>query len=574
VNDYVERKQFCDVTGPGGLWGSPDDRAPLWAVGWDKRSVILKLLDAGQWYTFRLPKGSHTFDPWHGWFTEWPRIREIAPGQFTLCMHGQMFDFPADFSEQAARGIRPICTHLRYIPDFCHWNGKVILGADDASMMQNPMCGQAQSNLWFGTAEALRTFGPASGWGGVWMDDALQAGQPSHPYLLAGYRQRTVYALHDAASSVTFSLQTGDGLTGEWQTITSLEVPSKGYGSLVLPEDTPGEWLRVTASANCRATVYLHYASPRMANPGEGHLFAGLASVTEDVPVCGGIIRPAAHNRNLQWVAKEYRRNEVIDCGYAEVDITPEGRPVFLRPSEDRTEEVLSVGRIARDYTVDAASVIVRDGEGQIFRLPRGKAAFDTWADVARGVRECASKRFLANIHGTFYEIPRASNGRPDWERMKPVTSHDRCILDFCSWRGMLILAGVRKGASSDGNIFTAEDGLGLWFGALDDLWKLGKPQGIGGPWLDTPVAAGQVSDPYLMTGFDRKTLTLAHDQAETVTFTLEINFDHQGFHVWREIAVPAGQGVSNTFPKGYHAHWLRLRCSKECRATAQLQYE
>ncbi|MBM4087670.1 MAG: hypothetical protein FJ272_23005, partial [Planctomycetes bacterium] len=34
----IERKQFTDVTGPGGLLGSPDDKSPLWAMGWDKRS--------------------------------------------------------------------------------------------------------------------------------------------------------------------------------------------------------------------------------------------------------------------------------------------------------------------------------------------------------------------------------------------------------------------------------------------------------------------------------------------------------------------------------------------------------
>ncbi len=570
----VERKQFCDVTGPGGLWGSPDDRAPLWAVGWDKRSVILKLLDGGTWSTFRLPKGSHTFDPRHGWFTEWPRIREIAPGRLMLCMHGQMFDFPPSFAARSAQGIRPICTHLRYIPDFCHWNGQVILGADDASMMQNPLCGQAQSNLWFGIVEELRSFGPAAGWGGVWLDDPVRAGEPSEPYLFAGYRERTIHFVHDAATPVRFSLQVSDDGAEKWRELESIEVPPGTYSGNVLPEGDPGEWLRVIASADCRATVYLHYASPRPELPREDAWFAGPARVTDDSPLYGGIIRPAAHNRTLQWVVEEYPGKGNGVRRYREVDITPRGEPIFTQPDEDRTEEVLAVGRIAADYAVDEASVIVRDGDGKTFRLPKGAAGFDALVGRARGVRECASERFLANLHGTFYEIPRASNGKPDWERMKPVASHDRRIFDFCSWRGLLVLVGVRSDAAPDGHVFRAEDGPGLWFGALDDLWKLGKPRGRGGPWRDTAVAAGKPSDPYLMTGYDRKTLTLAHDQAETVTFTLEINFDHQGFHTWREIAVPPGEGVSHTFPEGYHAHWLRLRCDRDCRATAQLQYE
>ena len=65
----VERKQFCEVTGPGGILGTPSEDSPIWATGWDKRSVILKLLDGGKWYTFRLPKASHTHDAGHGWYT-------------------------------------------------------------------------------------------------------------------------------------------------------------------------------------------------------------------------------------------------------------------------------------------------------------------------------------------------------------------------------------------------------------------------------------------------------------------------------------------------------------------------
>ncbi|MDX2248008.1 MAG: hypothetical protein SF052_14580 [Bacteroidia bacterium] len=142
----IERKQFTDVTGPGGISGNNAETDPVWSMGWDKRSVILKLLDQGEWYTYRLPKASHTFDPRHGWFTEWPRIREIAPDRMMMVMHGSLFHFPKTFSRSNSGGISPIATHLRYIPDFCHWNGKIILAADDASSMENPIVGQAQSN--------------------------------------------------------------------------------------------------------------------------------------------------------------------------------------------------------------------------------------------------------------------------------------------------------------------------------------------------------------------------------------------------------------------------------------------
>src|SRR5690606_29233815 len=65
-------RQFVEVTGPGGLYGNANDADPVWATGWDQGSVILKVLENGTWYDYRLPKASFTYDGLHGHFTEWP----------------------------------------------------------------------------------------------------------------------------------------------------------------------------------------------------------------------------------------------------------------------------------------------------------------------------------------------------------------------------------------------------------------------------------------------------------------------------------------------------------------------
>ena len=162
----IERKQFTDITGPGGIHGSPDDVSPAWSIGWDKRSVILKLLDGGQWYSYRLPKAAHTYDHWGGWYTEWPRIREIGNNQMLMDMHGMFYDFPKTFSRNNSAGIAPLSSHLRYVPDFCNWNGKLVIATDETTMLLNPFAGRSQSNLWFGTVNDLQQWGPTSGWGG------------------------------------------------------------------------------------------------------------------------------------------------------------------------------------------------------------------------------------------------------------------------------------------------------------------------------------------------------------------------------------------------------------------------
>lgn len=576
----VERAKFTDVTGPGGILGSSSDDSPLWAVGWDKRSVVLKLLDGGEWHTFRMPKASHSFDPDHGWYTEWPRIREIAPGRPMLCMHGGMFDFPAGFRSSDTSGIRPIAIHLRYIPDFCCWGDRVVLGADDASMMQNPLCGQGQSNLWFGDAQELNHFGPRAGWGGVWLNDGIRAGQWSDPFLVAGYEQRVLHLVNDGARPARFDAEIDRDGRGRWRPLGSYEVAAGGYRFVVLPEGLKAEWIRLAPSRDCRATAYLHCWSPRQSEDGEDRLFDGLADAREAIDYTGGIIRPAAHNRSLQWLARDVdRRGAARRNRYVEVSLTTDGALAFAAPADDRTDEVEQIGAIGQGFEVDEASVIVTDRTGRRFRLPKGSAAFDQPFPTGwpRAVREAVSERYLANVHGTFYEVPRQpepDGHEPDFERMKPVASHSKAITDFCTWRGLLVLSGARRRAPADGHCFAGRDGSGLWFGAIDDLWKLGKPVGRGGPWLRAPVEPGQPSDPYLMINYDEMRVELSHDAARPVGFTVEVDFDHTGFREYGRLAVPSGEVVVHRFPPGFHAHWVRLRADTACRATAMLTYE
>src|SRR5690606_5224661 len=118
-----------------------------------------------------------------------------------------------------------------------------------------------------------------------------------------------------------------------------------------------------------------------------------------------------------------------------------------------------------------------------------------------------------------------------------PITTHKKQILDFCTWRGLLVLSGTREEAAKDGHYFgDGESGAGLWFGGIDDLWKLGKPVGTGGPWKDMAVKAGEASLPYLMTGYDKKKVELRSDK--DVVVTLEVDFDHNGWHTYKTITV------------------------------------
>jgi hypothetical protein len=189
--------------------------------------------------------------------------------------------------------------------------------------------------------------------------------------------------------------------------------------------------------------------------------------------------------------------------------------------------------------------------------------------------REVATERDLFNCAGTLYELPAENAG--GFAKIRPVATHNRLIHDFCSYRGLFIMSGIAADApSSNPHVIRSEDGrAALWVGVLDDVWKLGKARGSGGPWNNSVVEAGQPSDPFLMTGFDRKTLRLSHGNGVSTTITIELDLTGEG--VWRtykSFSVPAGKEVIYEFPDGFGAYWLRAVASAAGRATVQLKYD
>jgi hypothetical protein len=413
----------------------------------------------------------------------------------------------------------------------------------------------------------------------VWVGDSIKANQPSDPYLLAGFAQRVLHVAHKSDSEVTFTAEIDERGDGQWKTYTTIKVPANGYAYHVIPAEVKGEWIRLTADKETTGSAYFHYLTPSKYDGSErGRTFASLA--TPGSAYAGGIIRPGK-DRQLQFVSRGVdAAGKVGPEVYYEVDEKLRFKRVVDVGGAAAVAEVHKVADVNDAFfSVDEASVLIVSKEGR-YRLPKGNAAFDKAGPLAaRALREVESERQIANLAGTFYEVPRSTEnaaGKAEWKNLKPLASHENLITDFCSWRGMLVLAGTRADAKPDGHYFKAADAdAGLWFGAVDDLWRLGKPVGHGGPWKETAVKAGQASDPYLMTNYDKKTLTLSHDAAEAVTFTVEVDPTNVGYwKSYQKITVAPGQVSSHLFPAGFGAYWVRVTADKGCRATATFVYE
>lgn len=568
----LSRRQYLDITGPGGIAGATSDDQPVWAMGWDLRSAFVQVREkSGAWTLYRLPKASYSADGVHGSNTEWPRINPIGDGRRLMFLHNGLYEFPANFRPGQTAGLRPFASSLVTITDMAPWQGRLVISQQATSVHGIPfrIPGQPNSNLQFLAAEALPSWGPRAGFGGVWVDDPVKAGVPSDPFLIGGYTRRTVHLAHTADTAMTFTLETDAHGDGQWRKHAAVIVPARGYEPVVLPAGLEGEWLRVSADRDTVASAFLHVGTPRPAAADEAAIFAGLAPATIDDP-SAGIVRQGFPTRNLQFLAG--------NGSYYEVDETLAFRAIDA-PAE--VAKLRETHALAREFTEDAASIVVTRYDGQRFRLPKGDPALSA-APASRGIRELIQERFLGNFHGTFYEIPRGGSSpagqrnMPDFQRMKPVASHQRRIVDFCTHRGLLVLSGVRADAVNDGHVFrAAPGGPALWFGAIDDLWKLGAPRGVGGPWQGTAVKAREPSDPYLMAGYGRKTLAISHDSDRPVEFALEVDFYASGqWHPYKRLTISPGAPTNYVFPDGYAAHWIRVVAAADCTATAQFRYE
>jgi len=877
--NVIHRTAFCDVTTAGGIYGAPTDDAPLYAVGWDRASVLLAVLADGEWSTYRLPKGSQSYD--HAWCTEWPRIRETAPGRLMLDMHGLFYTMSPDFAMKKGDrsnlperpggcfaqigpvpffpGLVPLASHLRMTPDFCPWQGKLVLAGNELSSLghRHRTGGQPQSNLWLGSLDEIGRWGKPAGWGGPWYQDEVKAGVPSDPFLMAGFTNRTLHlfqgpastriprctdrfeivelpealagldyvtidrgsmkkpapgysfqvnqdvdvylAVHDRGrpelpdgwrrtsmkivwrhtglytdtvyqrsfpkgtveipghdghnelthygvphlcfvrsasrgaggpaitglpaalgakwgkpkkleppAGATFTLEVDERGSGEWAPCTTITLPASGYAYHVFPDDFRGTWIRLTADRDSTATAQLffgsHFGSRFPGEPGStpSPSFRSLSPITEPRPRIHGGLLPFA---NRLWLisyvrdangraeggalyeldedVKFRKRSESLPGVFANrkmiagllsigphlvsddgrvrtfaalagehvvssirhpqpgkiyfltgdgrllegdletLDVTeaadlpaelglegqalqfkaghltgkmllvaassPDGRTGCLAQRDgerwtaiDRAAfaEISNLGSMSEAVVAtgwDRASAIlkVRDRAGRwtTCRLPKASPAYDTaWTGEWPRIREVQTERMLMDVHGLMYEVSGLTYA---WS-IRPITAHGRMISDFCSWRGMLVLAGADAAAPADANFVRGGPDCGLWLGKTDDLWQFGKPAGVGGPWLETPVRAGEPSDPYLMADFEHKRVELSHDDAGPVALAIEVDPTVQRKHwqPYQTITVPPGEKITHEFPAGFSAHWVRVVTDRDCTATAQFVYE
>ena len=480
-----------------------------------------------------------------------------------------------------SKGISPRSNYLKVVGDFAKWNGKLVLGCDDSAQKEflnhrpfkstKASPAQSNSNLWFVDPAQLDELGPVIGRGSVWLKEDVAAVSVSDPYLFTGYDYRTMVITHKTGQPVNFTFEIDKDGTNEWTQLETFTVDK----SLIhlFPKEVQAIWIRVkTDVAAKELSVHFNYRNKDTRSYENDEMFAPIAKVgtehkTKGIVKSNRKVLSLADGENYYELNAELELNKVSDkesAALLNAAVQPQGI-----------------------IKVDAASAIIIEDK-KTYRLPKNDAYT---GDLGRICREVATERDLFNFHGTFYELP-ARNAQ-GFAKIRPIATHNLNIADYGSHFGLMFITGLNDHAAGDtgffGNLWNGITGqncatndrvistesgdAAVWTGVIDDLWKLGKPRGEGGPWKNSVVKAGKPSDMYLMTGYDKKSVELTSDKDATIT--LEVDID--GTCLWVEyksFEMKANATVSHTFPEGFSAYWVRARSNADATATAWFVYK
>lgn len=584
----IRRNQFVEITGPGGIHGNNNPETdPIWATGWDSKSVLLGLRDNEKWSFFRLPKASHAYDGAHGWNTEWPRIRDIGTPKapdYLMTMHGMFWRFPQTFATANTAGIRPRSSYLKVIGDFTRWNDKLVFGCDDSAQKEFlnkrkqkgdiPGPGQSNSNLWFTSIDKPDKLGPNTASGSVWLDEEIEKDEYSEPFLFAGWPSRMAWIRNKGKVDVDFVFEVDENGNGQWNVLKTVNVPSDGTLQVPFSDKDKGEWIRVKSNKKTLVTVSFNYSSKENRSSVSDTIFKGLSKVS-DKNLMGGLLYSLGDNKRVLGISSnEFKGKENIDMGYYELD---EALNLVAKEDRDMNSFIKDKFAISKNAVqVEESSILIIDDRDRRWRLPLNDAGFNqlTTEGYLRICREVATERDLFNCHGTFYELP--AENADGFAKIRPITSHGFRIHDYASYRGMLVMTGINSDSEATEHIIKSKDNkAAVWIGAIDDLWKMGKPTGQGGPWKDEKVTAHNPSDPYLIGFYDERALEISHDAKETVQFKIEVEpIGHGPWMLYKEVVVNPGETFEYVFPKDFEARWIRFQTNKDCKATTLLKYQ
>ncbi|MDD2600218.1 MAG: hypothetical protein PHO37_13490, partial [Kiritimatiellae bacterium] len=212
--------------------------------------------------------------------------------------------------------------------------------------------------------------------------------------------------------------------------------------------------------------------------------------------------------------------------------------------------------------------MLMENKQWHAYRLPKASHSYDGahgWNTEWPRIREIGEKNLLATMHGTLWSFP-ATFSLANSAGIAPRSNYLKVIGDFAAWNNRIVF-GCDDSAQNEflnRRTFKAAHGApvqsnsNLWFVDPAKLDKLGAAIGRGSLWLRDDLKAGQISDPYLFSGYDYRMLTIKHANPSPARFTLEV--DKKGNGGWEQLRTFEVSGaLIHIFDTSEQGVWVRV---------------
>lgn len=239
----------------------------------------------------------------------------------------------------------------------------------------------------------------------------------------------------------------------------------------------------------------------------------------------------------------------------------------------------------------DHKSVLLGVRESQkgwsFYRLPKASHSYDgahgwntEWPRI-RNVGTDEVPDYLMTMHGLFWTFPGTFTSANS-AGLRPRTAYLKVIGDFARWNNELVFGCddsaqkefLNKRKAKGGIEGPGQSNSNLWFTSLTKTYELGPATVDGALWEKEDVKAGDVSDPYLFAGWEKRQGWIKNHGHADVTFIYET--DEAGNGEWtflKSVTVGAGSACTVNFPASEKGEWIRVRTSKDTRATVAFTY-
>ena len=187
-------------------------------------------------------------------------VREVATERDLLNAEGTFYELPARNAGGIAK-LRPIATHNRLIHDFCSFRGLFVLsGVATGAPADNPHIIRSDDGkvaLWAGAIDDAWKLGKPRGDGGPWKETKVRAGEPSDPYLMTAYDEKSLQLTSDKDSTITVQVDVhGDGT---WVDVMDLAVKAGKPLDHKFPDEFSAYWIRFASDKDAVVTAQLSY---------------------------------------------------------------------------------------------------------------------------------------------------------------------------------------------------------------------------------------------------------------------------------------------------------------------------